>query len=118
MLIDNTLANKALALRDLAAKTLDGTVPTLPRIRRMPDEDIIEHLTQVRGIGVWTVQMMLIFRLGRPDVMPSGDYGVRNARQMTGLLGLADAAPAAFDERHDPGRSGEGREPPGQATLL
>lgn len=69
--------NKMLALRDLAAKTLDGTVPTLARIRRMTNEAIIEHLTQVRGIGRWTVEMMLIFRLGRSDVMPSSDYGVR-----------------------------------------
>ena len=76
-------ANKALALRDLAAKTLDGTVPTLAEIRRMSDDAIIEHLTQVRGIGVWTVQMMLIFRLGRPDVMPSGDYGVRKGFALT-----------------------------------
>ena len=62
--------NKSLALRDLAAKTLDGTVPTLARIRRMSDEAIIDHLTQVRGIGRWTVEMLLIFRLGRPDVLP------------------------------------------------
>jgi DNA-3-methyladenine glycosylase II len=75
--------NKTLALRDLAAKTLDGTVPTLARIRRMSDEAIIEHLTQVRGIGVWTVQMMLIFRLGRSDVMPTGDYGVRKGFALT-----------------------------------
>lgn len=75
--------NKMLALRDLAAKTLDGTVPTLARIRRMSDEDIIEHLTQVRGIGVWTVHMMLIFRLGRPDVLPTGDYGVRKGFALT-----------------------------------
>jgi hypothetical protein len=68
---------KTLALRDLAAKTLDGTVPTLAKIRRMSDEDIIEHLTQVRGIGPWTVEMLLIFRLGRPDVLPVSDYGVR-----------------------------------------
>ena len=76
-------ANKALALRDLAAKTLDGTVPTLARIRRMPDAAIIEHLTQVRGIGVWTVHMMLIFRLGRPDVLPTSDYGVRKGFALT-----------------------------------
>jgi len=75
--------NKTLALRDLAAKTLDGTVPPLARIRRMSDDAILEHLTQVRGIGVWTVQMMLIFRLGRPDVMPSGDYGVRKGFALT-----------------------------------
>jgi DNA-3-methyladenine glycosylase II len=68
---------KLLALRDLAAKTLDGTVPSLARIRRMSDDQIIEHLTQVRGIGPWTVEMLLIFRLGRPDVLPVSDYGVR-----------------------------------------
>lgn len=76
-------ANKALALRDLAAKTLDGTVPTLSRIRRMPDEEIIKHLTQVRGIGTWTVQMMLIFRLGRPNVLPTSDYGIRKGFALT-----------------------------------
>jgi DNA-3-methyladenine glycosylase II len=84
-------ANKALALRDLAAKTIDGTVPTLARIRRMSDEAIIEHLTQVRGIGIWTVHMMLIFRLGRPDVLPTGDYGVRKGFALTfGKLKPAD----------------------------
>jgi DNA-3-methyladenine glycosylase II len=75
--------NKALALRDLAAKTLDGTVPTLAQIRRMSDEAIIEHLTQVRGIGRWTVEMLLIFRLGRPDVLPVSDYGVRKGFALT-----------------------------------
>ena len=77
--------NKALALRDLAAKTLDGTVPTLARIRRMSDEAIVEHLTQVRGIGRWTVEMMLMFRLGRPDVLPVSDYGVRKGFALTFL---------------------------------
>ena len=75
--------NKALAIRDLAAKTIDGTVPTLARIRRMTDEAIIEHLTQVRGIGRWTVEMMLIFRLGRPNVLPVSDYGVRKGFALT-----------------------------------
>ncbi|MHB1699967.1 MAG: DNA-3-methyladenine glycosylase family protein [Acidobacteriaceae bacterium] len=76
-------ANKSLALRDLAAKTLDGTVPTLARIRRMSDQAIIDHLTQVRGVGRWTVEMMLIFRLGRPDVLPVSDYGVRKGFALT-----------------------------------
>jgi DNA-3-methyladenine glycosylase II len=76
-------AAKALALRDLAAKTIDGTVPPLAKIRKMSDEDIIEHLTQVRGIGIWTVQMMLIFRLGRPDVLPTGDFAVRKGFALT-----------------------------------
>ena len=79
--------NKALALRDLAAKTVDGTVPTLARIRRMSDEEIVEHLTAVRGIGRWTVEMMLMFRLGRPDVLPVTDYSVRKGFALT-FLGL------------------------------
>jgi DNA-3-methyladenine glycosylase II len=72
-----------LALRDLAAKTIDGTVPTLPQIRRMSDEAIVSHLTQVRGIGRWTVEMLLIFRLGRPNVLPVDDYGVRKGFALT-----------------------------------
>jgi DNA-3-methyladenine glycosylase II len=76
-------ASKAKALRDLAAKTLDSTVPTLAQIRRLSDEEIVERLTQVRGIGVWTVEMLLIFRLGRPDVLPVTDYGVRKGFALT-----------------------------------
>ena len=88
--------NKALALRDLAARTLDGTVPTLARIRRMPDEAIVEQLTQVRGIGRWTVEMLLIFRLGRPDVLPVSDYGVRKGFALTfqGLKATTKVTPA------------------------
>ncbi|MFL6215895.1 MAG: DNA-3-methyladenine glycosylase family protein [Blastocatellia bacterium] len=69
--------NKLDALRDLAAKTLDGTVPSLARLKRMNDEEIVERLTRVRGIGRWTVEMLLMSRLGRPDVLPVGDFGVR-----------------------------------------
>jgi 3-methyladenine DNA glycosylase/8-oxoguanine DNA glycosylase len=68
---------KALALRDLAQKTLDGTVPTLAQLETMSDDEIIEHLIQIRGIGRWTAEMLLIFRLGRMDVLPIHDYGVR-----------------------------------------
>lgn len=75
--------NKTLALRDLAQKTLDGTVPTLAQIRRMPDEEIVTRLTEVRGVGRWTVEMLLIFRLGRPDVLPITDYGVRKGFLLT-----------------------------------
>jgi len=74
---------KLAALRDLATKTLDGTVPTLARLRRMSDEEIIAHLTQVRGIGRWTVEMLLMSRLGRPDVLPVGDFAVRKGFQLT-----------------------------------
>jgi DNA-3-methyladenine glycosylase II len=89
-------ANKALALRDLAAKTLDGAVPTLARIRRMSDDAIVEHLTQVRGIGRWTVEMLLIFRLGRPDILPTSDYGVRKGFALTfqGLKPTTKVTPA------------------------
>jgi 3-methyladenine DNA glycosylase/8-oxoguanine DNA glycosylase len=70
-------AAKAAALLDLARLTLDGTVPPLARVRRLDDEALVGRLTQVRGIGRWTVEMLLIFRLGRPDVLPVGDLGVR-----------------------------------------
>jgi DNA-3-methyladenine glycosylase II len=76
-------AAKTAALRDLAAKALDGTVPSLARVRRMEDEEIIERLTGVRGIGRWTVEMLLIFKLGRPDVLPVGDLGVRKGFAVT-----------------------------------
>jgi DNA-3-methyladenine glycosylase II len=75
--------NKIKAMRDLAAKTLDGTVPSHKAILRMPDADIVERLTEVRGIGPWTVEMLLIFRLGRPDVLPVTDYGVRKGFALT-----------------------------------
>jgi DNA-3-methyladenine glycosylase II len=68
---------KTAAMKDLAAKTIDGTVPTLTRLRRLPDAEILERLTAVRGIGPWTVEMLLIFRLGRPDILPASDFGVR-----------------------------------------
>src|SRR5271156_1442216 len=75
--------SKLLSLRDLAARTLDGTVPSLAVIRRLSDEEIIERLSRVRGIGTWTAEMLLIFRLGRPDVFPATDYGVRKGYLLT-----------------------------------
>src|ERR1051325_6055082 len=69
--------SKTAALKDLAAKTLDGTVPTRRELIRMTDEEIIERLTKVRGIGRWTVEMLLLFELGRLDVWPVADYGVQ-----------------------------------------
>jgi 3-methyladenine DNA glycosylase/8-oxoguanine DNA glycosylase len=74
---------KLLALRDLARRTVDGEIPTLAQLRRMDDEAIVERLTRVRGIGRWTVEMLLIFRLGRPDVLPADDYGVRKGFAVT-----------------------------------
>jgi DNA-3-methyladenine glycosylase II len=75
--------NKIRAMRDLAAKTLDGTVPSHRAIVKMADADIVERLTEVRGIGPWTVEMLLIFRMGRPDVLPVTDYGVRKGYALT-----------------------------------
>jgi len=75
--------NKSAAIRDLAAKALDGTLPRLPQLHRMDDEEIVERLTVVRGIGRWTAEMFLMFRLGRPDVLPVGDYGIRKGFQRT-----------------------------------
>lgn len=69
---------KVLALQDLAARTLDGTVPTSRAIKRLDDEAIVERLIAIRGVGRWTVEMLLIFRLGRPDVLPVDDFGLRN----------------------------------------
>jgi len=69
--------NKIAALKDLAAKTIDGTVPSGRALSRMSDDEIIARLITVRGIGRWTVEMLLLFDLGRPDVWPVDDYGVR-----------------------------------------
>jgi DNA-3-methyladenine glycosylase II len=77
--------NKIKALRDLAAKTLDGTVPSHRAIVKMSDADIVERLTEVRGIGSWTVEMLLIFRMGRPNVLPVTDYGIRKGYALTFL---------------------------------
>ncbi len=74
--------NKMAAIRDLAAKTLDGTVPNARAMARLSDEVIIERCTEVKGIGRWTVEMMLMFRLGRPDVLAVDDYGIRKGFQL------------------------------------
>ncbi|MDC0722930.1 DNA-3-methyladenine glycosylase family protein [Nannocystis bainbridge] len=76
-------AGKQAALKDLAQKTLDGVVPTMRALAKMEDAAIVERLIQVRGIGRWTVEMMLIFRLGRPDVWPVGDFAVRKGYGQT-----------------------------------
>lgn len=79
---------KIAAVKDLAAKTLDGTVPPLAKLRGMKEEEIHERLVQVRGIGEWSVQMFLMFRLGRPDVLPIRDLGIQKGFQH--VYGLAD----------------------------
>lgn len=82
--------NKIAALKDLATKAAGGIVPKTAQLRWLHDDALIERLTAVRGIGRWTVQMMLIFRLGRPDVFPIDDLGVQKGAEI--VLGL-DAMP-------------------------
>ena len=81
---DAGLSNaKALAMKDLAQKTIEGIVPSLEAAEKMSDEELVERLVSVRGIGAWTVEMFLIFRLGRPDVLPIHDYGVQKGFALT-----------------------------------
>ena len=75
--------SKTAAIKDLAAKTIEGVVPTLAVLERLEDEEIITRLTAVRGIGRWTVEMLLLFDLGRLDVWPVDDYGVRKGYAKT-----------------------------------
>lgn len=72
-------ANKLRAIRDLAEKSLAGTVPTAEAARLLSDEELVERLTEVRGIGPWTVHMLMIFSMGRLDVLPTGDFAVNKA---------------------------------------
>ncbi|MFT4179002.1 MAG: DNA-3-methyladenine glycosylase [Thermomonas sp.] len=99
--------NKALALRDLARREAAGEIPDLRRMSLMSEDAIVEALVPIRGIGRWTVEMMLMFRLGRPDVLPIDDLGIRKGAQ---LIDKADDMPtpkqlAARGERWGPYRS-------------
>lgn len=78
--------NKALALRDLARRELAGEIPSLRQMAWMHHDAIVEALVPIRGIGRWTVEMMLMFRLGRPDVLPVDDLGVRKGAQRVDRL--------------------------------
>lgn len=73
---------KVAAVHDLAGKYAGGVLPNARRMRNLSDEEIIEQLTVVRGVGRWTVEMLLLFHLGRPDVLPAGDLGVRKGFQV------------------------------------
>jgi DNA-3-methyladenine glycosylase II len=98
---------KTASIKDLAEKSLAGVVPAGRAIRQMSENEIMERLTAVRGIGPWTVEMLLIFTLGRPDVLPVTDYGVRKGVALTyGLRELpAPKELALFGERWKPHRS-------------
>lgn len=75
-------ATKIAALRDICAHALDGTIPTRRAAARLSDAALIERLTAIRGVGRWTVEMLLIFALGRPDVLPVDDFGVREGYRL------------------------------------
>lgn len=98
---------KIKAIRDIAAKTLAGVVPTSRQIIKLSDDEIIMRLTEVRGVGRWTVEMLLIFQLGRPDVLPADDFGVRTgfsqAYKKRDLPKVKDLL--AFGERWRPHRT-------------
>jgi DNA-3-methyladenine glycosylase II len=81
-------ANKVLAIRDIAEKAAAGIVPTRAEARRLSDEELIARLLPLRGVGRWTVEMLLIFTLGRPDVLPVDDFGVREGYRLA--AGLAE----------------------------
>lgn len=99
--------SKIRALRDLADKCVCGIVPTVDEMHALDNEAIIERITQVRGIGRWTVEMLLMFQLGRPDVLPVDDYGVCNGFRLAyGLKGMPrPRALAEFGQRWAPYRS-------------
>lgn len=82
---------KTAAIKDLAAKTLDGTIPSAEDLPSLTDDEIIDRFTVVKGIGPWSVKMYLMFRLGRPDVLPHTDLGIRKGVQR--LDGLPDLPP-------------------------
>jgi DNA-3-methyladenine glycosylase II len=98
---------KIACVKDLAAKTLAGVVPDRRTLEGLTDTEIIERLTQVRGIGRWTVQMLLIFQLRRPDVLPVDDFGVRNGFRLAyGMRKMpAPRALDSFGERWAPHRT-------------
>jgi DNA-3-methyladenine glycosylase II len=100
-------SSKVAALKDLAQKAVAGLIPDREALQGLDDLAIIERLTQVRGIGRWTVEMMLIFQLGRPDVLPVDDFGVRNGFRLAyGLRKMPlPRVLAAYGERWAPHRS-------------
>lgn len=99
--------SKSASIRDIALKTLEGVVPTRRTASRLSDAELIDRLTVIRGVGRWTVEMLLMFNLGRTDILPVDDFGVREGyRKLHGL----EAQPkpkdlAAIGEMWSPWRS-------------
>lgn len=89
--------NKIASMKDLARRQMEGEIPTLAQARQLSDEELVERLLPVRGVGRWTVEMLLMFRLGRPDVLPSTDLGIRNG--FARAFNVALPGPAEIVER-------------------
>lgn len=96
---------KTAALKDVAQKRLEGIIPPARALTRLPDEEIIARLTAARGVGRWTVEMYLIFTLGRPDVLPIDDLGVRKGAEKLYGRSFTPKELGAFGERWGPWRS-------------
>jgi len=96
---------KIAAVQDVAQKRLDGVIPLARAMSRLPDDEIIARLTAARGVGRWTVEMYLIFTLGRPDVLPIDDLGVRKGAEKIFKREFTPKELGAFGERWGPWRS-------------
>lgn len=98
---------KTAAIKDLSLKTLEGHVPDLEEMHKLSDEELVERLSAIRGIGKWTVEMLLIFRLGRLNILPATDYGVRKGFAYTYKTGDLPAPKALleFGEKWQPYRT-------------
>lgn len=96
---------KIAALRDISQKRLDGIIPEARALSKLGDEEIIERLTAARGVGRWTVEMYLMFTLGRPDILPADDLGVRKGAEKLYRRKFTPKELAAYGERWAPHRS-------------
>jgi DNA-3-methyladenine glycosylase II len=96
---------KIAALKDVAQKRIEGIIPPARALVRLPDDEIIERLTTARGVGRWTVEMYLMFTLGRPDVLPIDDLGVRKGAEKLYKRSFTPKELGAFGERWAPWRS-------------
>lgn len=96
---------KTAALKDIAQKRIDGIIPPARALARLGDEEVIERLTQARGVGRWTVEMYLMFTLGRPDVLPIDDLGVRKGAEKLYRREFTPKALGKYGERWAPFRS-------------
>lgn len=96
---------KIAALKDIAEKRIDGIIPPARALVRLPDDEIVERLTAARGVGRWTVEMYLIFTLGRPDVLPVDDLAVRKGAERLYRREFTSKTLAAYGERWAPWRS-------------